>query len=483
MTTQTTTLKRSLTTRHLTLIALGGSIGTGLFVASGATISQAGAAGALIAYALIGTMVYFLMTSLGELSTYEPVSGSFATYGEKYVDAGFGFAMGVNYCFNWNVAVAVDLVAAQIVMQYWFPNVNGLIWSALFLTVIFLLNFFSAKNFGEAESWFASIKVFTVIVFIIVGLLMIVGVLKGEQNAGFHIWAVGEGAFVGGIPAILSVALVVGYSFQGTELIAVTAGETHNPSEAIPRAIRQIFWRILLFYVLSIFVISLLIPYTDPRLLQNDITDIAVSPFTLVFENAGLLSAAAVMNAIILTTVLSAGNSGMYASTRMIYTLAKEGKLPAFLARLTPSGVPRNALYATTAISALCFLTSLFEEQTVYLWLLNTTAMGGFICWIGIAVCHYRFRKGYVLQGKCLKDLPYRSPFYPVGPIIAGSLCFLIATGQNYQAIIHGRWMEALATYIGAILFLSVWGGYRLLHRDCRLVKYEEMDLEPRQHG
>ena len=167
----------------------------------------------------------------------------------------------------------------------------------------------------------------------------------------------------------------------------------------------------------------------------------------------------------------------------MIYTLAKEGKLPAFLARLTPSGVPRNALYATTAISALCFLTSLFEEQTVYLWLLNTTAMGGFICWIGIAVCHYRFRKGYVLQGKCLKDLPYRSPFYPVGPIIAGSLCFLIATGQNYQAIIHGRWMEALATYIGAILFLSVWGGYRLLHRDCRLVKYEEKDLEPRQQG
>ncbi|SQK75538.1 Lysine-specific permease [Tatumella ptyseos] len=162
---------------------------------------------------------------------------------------------------------------------------------------------------------------------------------------------------------------------------------------------RQVFWRILLFYVLAILIISLLLPYTDPRLLHNDVKDISVSPFTLVFQNAGLLSAAAVMNAVILTAVLSAGNSGMYASTRMLFTLAQEGKAPKIFARLTANGVPRNALIATTVIAALCFLSSKFGNQTVYMWLLNTSGMTGFIAWLGIAISHYRFRRGYVAKG------------------------------------------------------------------------------------
>ena len=164
------------------------------------------------------------------------------------------------------------------------------------------------------------------------------------------------------------------------------------------------FWRILLFYVLAILVISLIIPYTDPNLLRNDETDISVSPFTLVFERAGLLSAAAVMNAVILTAVLSAGNSGMYASTRMLYTLAKSGKAPKLFAKLSKGGVPRNALIATTVIAALCFLTSMFGNQSVYLWLLNASGMTGFIAWLGIAISHYRFRS-YIKQA--MTWIPY----------------------------------------------------------------------------
>ncbi|MGA6273845.1 amino acid permease [Klebsiella pneumoniae] len=445
-TTEAPTLRRELKARHLTMIAIGGSIGTGLFVASGATISQAGPGGALLSYILIGLMVYFLMTSLGELAAFMPVSGSFATYGQNYVEEGFGFALGWNYWYNWAVTIAVDLVASQLVMSYWFPDTPGWIWSALFLGIMFLLNWISVRGFGEAEYWFSLIKVATVIIFIIVG-----------------------------------VAMIVGFSFQGTELIGIAAGESENPEKNIPRAVRQVFWRILLFYVFAILIISLIIPYTDPSLLRNDVKDISVSPFTLVFQHAGLLSAAAIMNAVILTAVLSAGNSGMYASTRMLYTLACDGKAPRIFSKLSRGGVPRNALYATTVIAALCFLTSMFGNQTVYLWLLNTSGMTGFIAWLGIAISHYRFRRGYVLQGNDINNLPYRSGFFPLGPIFAFVLCLIITLGQNYEAFLKDTidWGGVAATYIGIPLFLVIWFGYKLA-KGTRFVRYSEMTFPDR---
>ncbi|CCG87747.1 amino acid permease [Erwinia piriflorinigrans] len=477
-TTQQPGLRRELKARHLTMIAIGGSIGTGLFVASGATISQAGPGGALLSYALIGLMVYFLMTSLGELAAFMPVSGSFATYGAKYVEEGFGFALGWNYWYNWAVTIAVDLVASQLVMNWWFPDTPGWIWSALFLSLIFLLNYISVKGFGEAEYWFSLIKVVTVVVFIVVGVMMIAGILRGAESAGWQNWQIGDAPFSGGFSAMIGVAMIVGFSFQGTELIGIAAGESKDPAKNIPRAVRQVFWRILLFYVFAILVISLIIPYTDPSLLRTDIKDISVSPFTLVFQHAGLLSAAAVMNAVILTAVLSAGNSGMYASTRMLYTLASEGKAPRIFARLSKGGVPRNALYATTVVAGLCFLTSMFGNQTVYLWLLNTSGMTGFIAWLGIAISHYRFRKGYMMQGGDLSGLPYRSGFFPFGPVFAFVLCLMITLGQNYQAFLADRidWYGVAATYIGIPLFLLIWLGFRL-SRKSRFVKYGEMEF------
>ena len=472
------TLRRELKARHLTMIAIGGSIGTGLFVASGATVSQAGPGGALLSYLLIGIMVYFLMTSLGELAAFMPVSGSFSTYGARYVEEGFGFALGWNYWYNWAVTIAVDLVASQLVMNYWFPNTPGWMWSALFLGVIFMLNYISVRGFGEAEYWFSLIKVVTVIVFIVIGVMMIIGIMHGAPNAGWHNWTIGDAPFAGGFASMIGVAMIVGFSFQGTELIGVAAGESENPGKNIPRAVRQVFWRILLFYILAILVISLIIPYTDPSLLRNDVKDIGVSPFTLVFRNAGLLSAAAVMNAVILTAVLSAGNSGMYASTRMLFTLASEGKAPRIFAKLSKGGVPRNALYATTVVAALCFLSSMFGNQTVYLWLLNTSGMTGFIAWLGIAISHYRFRRGYVSQGRDLAALPYQSGFFPLGPIFAFVLCLIITLGQNYQAFLQDKidWYGVMATYIGLPLFLVIWLGYKLL-KGTKLIKYQDMEF------
>ena len=239
---------------------------------------------------------------------------------------------------------------------------------------------------------------------------------------------------------------------------------------------RQVFWRILLFYVMAILVIGLLIPYTDPQLLRTEVTDVSVSPFALIFERAGLLAAASVMNAVVLTSVLSAGNSGMYAATRMLYSLARDGKAPAVFGRVTRNGVPLWALVATTVVAALCFFSFIFSPKAVYVWLLNTSGMTGFIAWLGIAISHYRFRRGYVAQGRNLADLPYVSPFFPFGPIFAFALCLIITLGQNYQAFLQDRidWGGVVATYVGIPLFLLIWLGYRLV-RGSRFVSYRDM--------
>ena len=476
-------LQRTLKARHMSMIAIGGSIGTGLFVASGATISQAGPGGALLAYMVVGLMVYFLMTSLGEMASHMPVSGSFATYGAKYVDEGFGFALGWNYWYNWAVTIAVDLVAAQLVMAYWFPDTNGVMWSALFLAIMFGLNALSARGFGESEFWFAAIKVVTVLIFIGVGLMMVVGILQGGSPEG--IWgnvanfSIGDAPFAGGFAALIGVAMVVGFSFQGTELIGIAAGESEDPAKNVPRAIRKVFWRILLFYVFAILIIGLLIPYTDPKLLKNQLGDIAVSPFTLVFERAGLLSAAALMNAVVLTSVLSAGNSGMYASTRMLYALAKQNMAPKVFAKVDARGVPVMALLATTVIATLCFFTNIFSPKAVYIWLLNLSGMCGFVAWLGIAVSHYRFRKGCEVQNYDLNQLPYRAAAFPFGPVFAFVLCLIITLGQNYENFMSGNidWVGAVATYIGLPLFLIIWFGYKFV-KGTRIVAYKDMDVQ-----
>lgn len=218
-------MKRSLKTRHVSMIALGGSIGTGLFVASGSAISTAGPGGALVAYIAIGLMVYFLMTSLGEMATYLPVTGSFATYAGRFVDPALGFAMGWNYWFNWAITVAVDVSTSAIVLRYWFPNIPSWVFSLIVLLVIFAINALSVKSFGETEYWLALIKVITVIVFLIVGLLTIIGIIGGHATY-LENFTYKKAPFVGSIPAVLSVFVVAGFSFQGTELIGITAGES-----------------------------------------------------------------------------------------------------------------------------------------------------------------------------------------------------------------------------------------------------------------
>jgi lysine-specific permease len=260
--------------------------------------------------------------------------------------------------------------------------------------------------------------------------------------------------------------------------VGVAAGESENPRQNVPKSIRQVFWRILLFYMLTILVIGLLIPYTNPNLVGGDVDKIAMSPFTIIFQKAGLAFAASVMNAVILTSVLSAGNSGMYACTRMLWTMAKEGKAPKFLAKVNHRGIPFNALIVTTIVGMLAFLTSLFGDGTVYTWLLNASGLSGFIAWLGIAISHFRFRRAFVAQGRDMNELIYKAKWYPFGPIFAFVLGVVVILGQNYQAFLGTKidWHGILVSYISLPIFLVLWLGYKWV-KGTKVVPLHECDF------
>lgn len=473
---QTDILQRKLNPRLINMIAIGGSLGTGIFLASGNAIYTAGPGGTMVAYLITGVMVYFLMTSLCEMAAFMPTTGSFYIYAAKFVDPALGYALGWNYWYNWAITVASEISAASLVMQFWFPTSSPFIWSAVFLGIFVGLNALSARAFGEAEYWLSFIKITAVLVFIFTGVCMVFGVTHGPA-VGFQNWKIADAPFPGGWLAIFGAFMVAGFSFQGTELIGIAAGESKDPHKSIPKAVKQVFWRILLFFVLSIFVMSLLIPYTSAQLAD---TSVEVSPFTLVFKQLGITFAASFMNAIILTAILSAGNSGMYASTRMLWYLAKQGHVPAVFARVNKRGVPMAALAATTLVAMLAFLSSLYGNGKVYFWLVNASSLSGFIAWLGIAISHYRFRKAYVKQGRDLSKLPYLAKGYPYAPLIAFALCLIIIAGQNYRAFLSNEidWSGVLVSYLGLPLFLVLWWGYKFV-RKTRIVQLSECNFIP----
>ncbi|MEK0305929.1 amino acid permease, partial [Bifidobacterium favimelis] len=420
----------------------------------------------------------FLMTSLGELATNLPISGSFAAYNARYVDPALGFAMGWDYWLNWTISGAVDISTAALLIQFWLPDTPGWIWSLIVLVAIFLINALTVSAFGETEFWLSLIKVATIIVFLVIGFAMIFGIMF-HPAAGLANFTYKDAPFVGGVPAIMSVFLIAGYSFQGTEVVGVTAGESEDPGRAVPKAINDVFWRILLFYILSIFVIAALIPYTSPNLLGASDGDIAMSPFTLVFQRAGLASAASVMNAVVLTSILSAVNTGAYASSRMLYGLAKDHYAPGIFARTTKRGIPMAALVATVCMSLATFATSIFG-QGFYLLLVTATGLTGFIAWIGIALSHYRFRRAFTLQGHKVSELKYHAKLFPLGPILALVLCLVVIAGQGIGGVSTGDWKQVAMTYSSLVLFVILYFGYKIKNHT-KIIHLADIDVTATQ--
>ncbi|KAK5808146.1 amino acid permease/ SLC12A domain-containing protein [Linnemannia elongata] len=480
-------LQRNLQARHLTMISLGGTIGTGLFLASGSSISVAGPGYALIAYGLIGTMVYCFMSSLGEMTTYMPITGSINAYGTRFVDPAFGFMLGWVYWFSWSITLAAELVAAGLIISYWVPveNCPGWVWALVFIVVLTSLNLTTVKAYGETEYWLSLIKVLAVAVFIIVGFLYIGGAVgKGFIEADGSVApqpgaaVFNMGPFHGGFAGLASIFLNAGFSFQGAELVGIAAGETKNPRKNVPRAIRQVFWRILLFYILTITIIGFCIPYNDP-ILGNADGNIASSPFTRVFVRAGIKIGGDIMNAVILVAILSAGNSGLYASSRALHTLSKEGSAPKFFGYVNRWGVPVYCVLATSLVGCLAFIVSLPQigQGEAYNWLLSLSSTTGFVAWVGIAVNHIRFRMAYKAQGRNIKDLPFISHLYPFGPIYTILICAIILLGQGYTAFSPFSIKAFLSAYITLPFVVLLYLGNKFWCKT-KILKLVDVDLD-----
>ncbi|TCP31311.1 arginine:proton symporter (AAT family) [Scopulibacillus darangshiensis] len=410
-------LQRSMKSRHLFMLSLGGVIGTGLFLGAGFTVGEAGPGGAVVAYLVGGLLMYLAMVCLGELSVVMPVSGSFQAHAAKYIGPATGFAIGWLYWMSWVTTVGLEFTAAGMLMKRWFPHTPIWIWCAVFIILLFTLNALTTRGFAETEYWFAGIKVLAVIVFIIVGGLAIFGVVNMDgKPAPFLSNLTGHGGlFPKGISAVFLTMMTVVYSFQGSEIMGIAAGETEDPEKNIPRAIKTLVFRVLLFYVLAIVVLSAVIPWKTAGVLE--------SPFVTVFDMVGIPYAADIMNFIILTAVLSVGNSGLFASTRILRSLSLDGMAPAFLTKLSRRGVPLYALCITLAFALLSLLTSVVAADTLFVVLLSVSGMAGTLTWMAIAITQYKFRKQYIKKGGKVSELKFAVPFFPLVPILCILIC------------------------------------------------------------
>jgi len=475
-----TKLHRGIKSRQLSMIAIGGAIGTGLFLASGSGISQSGPGGALVAYGLMGIIVFFMMSSLGEMATQLPLVGSFEAYAGRFIDPAFAFAVGWNYWFSWAITVAAEFSAAGLICRFWWPDLPGTVVAVLSFILLMGLNLISTKSYAEAEYWFAGIKVIAVIIFLVVGILTIVGVLGGH-TIGFQNWVLDAGdgrkaPFVGGFAAMMSVFAVAGFSFQGTEIVGLAAAETENPEKNVPKAIKSVFWRILLFYVGAIFIISTLVPFTEPDLLNGSVTNVAASPMVIVYRQIGFAAAASVMNAVILTSVLSCGNSGLYTAARMLHAMAVRGNAPRFLSTTNSKGVPVYAVWATGLIAALSFFASIVGEGKLYTIFYNASALSGFFIWLGISICHYRFRKAWVAQGHSISELKYKSFLYPFGPIFAMITITIVILLANMWVFSSFTWFDFITNYLLVPVFPLLYLIYKGIKKT-KIVPLKECDF------
>ncbi|HEY8699544.1 MAG TPA: amino acid permease [Arthrobacter sp.] len=418
-------LRRSMGPRHLVMIAMGGVIGSGLFLSSGYTISQAGPLGAVLAYLVGAFVVYLVMACLGELAIAYPVSGAFHIYAARSIGPATGFATAWLYWLCWAVAIGSEFTASGLLMQRWFPDVDVWIWCLIFAAVLFGLNAVSARFFGESEFWFAIIKVGAIIGLIALGGAALFGFRPlsdgGSHPFLFENFNTAGGLFPNGFTGVLVTVLAVFYAFSGSELIGVAAGETKDPATSIPKAMRSTVIRLLVFFVGAIAVIAATIPYTEVGLDE--------SPFVTVFSAIGIPFAADIMNFVIITALLSAGNSGLFSCARMLYSLAEEGHAPGALRKLTRRGIPLIALSVSMVGGVASLISSVVAAETVYLVLVSVSGFAVVGVWMSITASHFFHRRAFVRNGGDVAALAYKAPLFPFVPILAFSLCVISLVG------------------------------------------------------
>ncbi|MEV5610316.1 amino acid permease [Streptomyces sp. NPDC052225] len=384
-------LKAGLKNRHLSMIAIGGVIGAGLFVGSGSGIAAAGPA-ILISYALVGAMVVFVMRMLGEMAAARPTSGSFSAYADQALGRWAGFSIGWLYWFFWVVVLAVEATAGAKILNGWIPGVPQWGWALIVMVVLTAVNLAAVGSYGEFEFWFAGIKVVAIGAFVVVGLLAVFGVLPGSDNPGSglaHLTDAG-GFFPKGPGAILTGVLMVVFSFMGSEIVTLAAGESEDPQKAVTKATNSVIWRIGIFYLGSIFVVLTLLPWNDKSIVDE-------GSYVAALNSIGIPHAGQVMDVIVLTAVLSCLNSGLYTASRMAFSLGQRGDAPKAFAKTTSRGVPRTAILGSVVFGFLAVWFNYQWPDTVFNFLLNSSGAVALFVWLVICFTQLRMR-GIILR-------------------------------------------------------------------------------------
>ncbi|QLL32968.1 hypothetical protein HG536_0D04900 [Torulaspora globosa] len=469
-------LNRSLSPRHINMIAVAGVIGTGLYLSTAKSLHVGGPGSLFINYSIMGGVVYLTMLCLGEMSTFMPISGSFCSYAKKFGCESFAFALMCNYWFNDAVSVASDLTAMQIVLDYWNSSQHHFpYWAASLLFWVFLLalNVVHVRIYGEAEYWLAMLKVIAIVIFFVLSIVVNVGHNPEHEYIGFRNWSYREAPFVNGFKGFVSIFVSSSFSYGGTESITLTAGEAFNPVRNTPKIIKTVFWRILIFYVGTMFFIAMNIPYDYPNLSTKSVM---TSPFTIVFQMAGSKAAGSFMNAVILTSIISAGNHALFAGSRVLFNMGLEGFFfPKLVTRTNRYRAPYVAVILTWAVGGLCFGASFIGAGTLWTWLQNIVGVSNQIAWLSIAVTSIRFRKGLAKQGKT-HQLAFKNWTYPYGPYFLVFFVTLIILVQGWSAFDPWSTSDFFSYYLELFVFPACWLVWWIYKRD-DFVKPEDMDF------
>ncbi|KZP01294.1 hypothetical protein CALVIDRAFT_543877 [Calocera viscosa TUFC12733] len=479
-------LKRGLKQRHIQMIALAGTIGTGLFLGSGSAIVNGGPAGAFMGYLFVGILVAGVVLSIAEMSALVPLSGGIVRHAHYFFDPALSFAQGWNTVYSTLISLPAEITAAAVIITFWTTAVNNAVWITILGALLFISNLFFVRVYGELEFTFAMLKIMLIIGLIIMGLVIDLGGGPDHTRIGFYYWQ-NPGPFVQylGIPGTLGQFLGfwatfsnAAYAYSGVESISVAAAETRNPRHAIPRAAKRIFFRVLLFYVLSILIVSMIVPSNDPNLLSGG-AGAAASPFVIAANRAGIKVLPHIINAVVLTSAWSSGNSGMLGGSRALYGLAIEGHAPGFFKQVNRFGVPWIAVCSIGIFLALGYMTVSNNAALVFSWFQDLVGSAALVLWIVICTVYLRFYYGCKAQGiDRHTELPWAAPLQPYAAWVSVIMFSIILLTGGFAVFIKGDWdaQGFVGAYFNIPLIFILYFGYKFV-RKTKMVPLMEMPI------
>lgn len=475
-------LKRKLKNRHLQMIAIASSIGSGLLIGTGGALSTGGPGAILIAWALTGGAILCTIQAMAELAVTFPISGSFNVFASRFIDPSVGFAVAWNYFFQFLVLLPLELVAGSITMNYWNTSINPDVWVLIFYIVVISINFFGVRAYGEAEFVFSTLKVIAVIGFIILSIVLAAG---GAPNGNFNgalYWHT-PGPFANGFKGVVAVFVTAAFSFGGTELVGLTAAEADQPRKSLPKATKQVFWRIAMFYMVSLTLITFLVPSDSPRLLGASSVDVTASPFVIAIQAGGISGLPSVMNAVILISVISVGSSSVYATSRTLASLSEQGLAPKVCGYIDRAGRPLVAIIITNIFGLISFIAASGKQAEVFDWLLSISALSSLFTWLSICVAHIRFRSALRFQGRNTDELAFTSQTGVIGSYFGAALNTLVIIAQFWLALFplgeHPSASAFFMSYLGFVILIIFYVGHKIWRKNWIIcIRAKDMDID-----